>query len=105
MGASPCHDKAAGAPGAGGALEHHGMASDAHVCFPRTLIAPKQGAIFQQLGLVEGFLFVFFLFSSWSTILPWWLVPVGSFTPLVCQKPEGSSLCGLGRDFSELEER
>ncbi|XP_030358216.1 caspase recruitment domain-containing protein 19 isoform X8 [Strigops habroptila] len=30
---------------------------------------------------------------------------MGRFSPLVCQKPEGSSLCGLGRDFSELEER
>lgn len=35
----------------------------------------------------------------------WWVVLVGSFTSLVYQKPEGSSLCALGRDFSELEVR
>ncbi|XP_049682266.1 caspase recruitment domain-containing protein 19 isoform X3 [Accipiter gentilis] len=61
--------------------------------------------MFQPLGLVGLFLFVFFKFSSWSTVLHWWVVLVGSFTSLVYQKPEGSSLCALGRDFSELEFR
>lgn len=74
--------------------------SNAHVCFSDTLIAPKQGVTFQLLGLVGLFLFVFFKFSSWDTILQWWAVSVGSFTSLVYQKPEGRSLCGLGRDFS-----
>ncbi|XP_074995648.1 caspase recruitment domain-containing protein 19 isoform X3 [Calonectris borealis] len=105
MGASPCRNKAAGAPGANWAQEHCVVASNAHVCFPDILIAPKQGATFQPLGLVGLFLFVFFKFSGWSTILHWWVVVVGSFTSLFYQKPEGSSLCGLGRDFSELEER
>lgn len=88
-----------------GQAEHRVVASNAHVCFPDILIAPKQGAMFQPLGLVGLFLFVFFKFSSWSTVLHWWVVLVGSFTSLVYQKPEGSSLCALGRDFSELEVR
>lgn len=66
--------------------------SNANVCFPDTLIAPKQGATFQPLGLVGLFLFVFFKFSSWSTILHWWVVSVRSFTSLVYKKPEGSSV-------------
>lgn len=105
MGASLCHEKAAGAPGAGSAQEHCVVASNAHVCFPDTIIVPKQGATFQPLGLVGLVLFVFFKFSSKSTILHLWAVSVGSFTSLVYQKPEGSSLCALGRDFSELEAR
>lgn len=71
------------------------VASNAHVCFPDTLITPKQCATFQPLGLVGLFLFVFFKFSSWSTILQWWAVSVASFASLVYQKPEGSSLSGL----------
>ncbi|XP_072732577.1 caspase recruitment domain-containing protein 19 isoform X2 [Ciconia boyciana] len=105
MGASPCHNKAARDAVASWACEHPVAASNAHVCFPDTPIAPKQGATFQPLGLVGLFLYVFFKLSSWSTILYWWAVSVGTFTSLVYQKPEGSSLCGLGRDFSESEER
>lgn len=77
------------------------VASNAHACCPDTLTAPKQGTTFQPLGLMGLFLFVFFKFSSWDTILHWWAVSMGSFTSLVYQKPEGSSSCGLGRDSSE----
>lgn len=77
------------------------VAPNTHMCFLETLLAPKQDATFQSLGLVELFLFVVFKFSSCGAILHWWAVSVGGFTSLVYQKPVGSSLCDLGRDCSE----
>ena len=80
------------------------LASNAHAVLSRYPYHAKAGC-HVPAARIGGAFFVFFKFSSWGTVLQWWAVSVESFTSLVYQKPEGSSLSGLGKDFSELEER